>query len=348
MSAYRGLSAAIVALAALAAAQAHAATLQHFTSAWFLGDSLSDPENLFRQTGGQVPEPDQGYPLGKRSNGPLWSEHVAGTFQAKGLPTRNFAYVFATAARNDDLDPALGRPAAITEQIPDLPDQVATFKDASVGQLGARPLVSIWAGANDVFDAIRVVDTTDPAGAAQEVALASQRAALSVAGSIGDLSGFGVKDFLVLNLPALEKTPAFSNPLFGQTAAAPLAELGTNTFNAVLAASLAGLTGAERPNIIGLDIYSDFNALIEDPGAFGLEDATTPCLLGTDCSKSVFYDGVHPTAATHAIIGDLALTKVAPVPLPAPALLLMAGLAGIAVTRARSIRRPPPAAARKL
>src|SRR6478735_1468964 len=91
-------------VALAAAVVAGTASAASYTGAVFFGDSLSDPGNLFAATGGQAPPPP--YWEGRTSNGPVWAEHVADDFTAKGLPTHNYAYAFATAVESVQPPPA--------------------------------------------------------------------------------------------------------------------------------------------------------------------------------------------------------------------------------------------------
>lgn len=295
-----------------------------YTSAWFFGDSLTDPGNLFAATGGAIP----GDPhfQGRTSNGRVWAEHVADDFAAKGRPTGNFAYAFGNAVENDDMP-------ELPLQVPDLPDQIADFATASAGRLGDRPLATLWFGSNDIFDAIRDDPTPSSVGA---VAFA---AANAVANGITTLSGLGIDDYLVFNVPALELTPRFA--LLAPPEAAALAGFAADTFNATLAARLAGFDPGTR--IATFDVHALTEALAADPAAFGLADATNPCFIPPDgpvCTpgqalERAFFDPVHPNSAVHEAIADRVRAQVAPVPLPAPALLLLAGLAGLAAVARR-------------
>lgn len=303
--------AAVTAAALVLGAPAIAGT---YTSFWTFGDSLSDPGNIFAATGGQIPvSPPY---AGRFTNGPVWAERIADDFTAKGLETGNFAYGLARAITNDDV--AAGLPF----QIPDLTQQIAMFDAASAGKLGDRPVAAIWIGANDLFAAIGT-------GSAQTVIDTATNAAQAVLGAIGQLAARGVDDVVVLNLPPLELTPAFN--LF-QTAAKPLAQLGAQTFNAVLEA------GATGPNVAVIDIDAALRDLIANPAAYGITDPIAPCFVtvnpgtpaGPVCTPDqlatkAFIDPLHPTATVHAAVADLAREEIAPVPLP-PA-LAMSGLA---------------------
>lgn len=298
-----------------------------YTSKLFLGDSLSDPGNLFALTGGLVPESPP-YFEGRRSNGPVWAEHVARDFADKGLSTQNVAHAFANAVTNDD------EAAGLPLQIPDLPQQIEML-DLSPAVLGARPIASLFFGANDIFGAIAASAALPAADAAANVAASAAAAATAVAGGIIALTGAGIGDFLVFNLPALDQTPAFN---LLQPQAAPLAQLGTSVFNTVLAQGISALAGTA--NIISIDTFTLFNQLLADPGAFGVANATVPCIIPgvSICAPEqadllAFFDPVHPNRVVHEAIADVVRVHVAPVPLPLPGLLLAGGLVLLAGLR---------------
>ncbi len=321
---------ALATFAALGHAGPAAAASAQYTSAWFLGDSLSDPGNLYAATGGAIPESPPYY-QGRRSNGPVWAEHVAKDFADRGLATGNVAYAYANAVTNDDL------PSGLPFQVPDLPAQVGLWQGQSAGKLGARPLASLWFGANDIFASIAGSAGLSGEAAAARVAGAAQGAAASVVDGVRGMSGMGVRDFLVFNLPALDRTPAFA--LFQQEAQ-PLAKIGTDVFNAALAAGLGTIGDAAR--VTTIDTHGLFAALIADPGAFGLADASVPCIIpgvsvcsAAEADRLAFYDGVHPNRVVHAALADAAREHVAPIPLPLPGLLLAGGLAVLAASRRR-------------
>ncbi len=79
------LTAAVLAL--LSAVSAQAATT-HYSSAVIFGDSLSDNGNLYALTSGRSGQPQPPYFEGRTSNGPVWADHIAADFAAKGLTAR--------------------------------------------------------------------------------------------------------------------------------------------------------------------------------------------------------------------------------------------------------------------
>ena len=304
----------------LFAAGAQAASVDRYSSLWILGDSLSDPGNLYERTQGAVP-PSPPYYQGRFSNGPVWAEAVAGRFAAQGLATGNVAFGFARALPNED-------------GIPDLPEQTVFTAAVSAGHLGTRPLATVWMGANDLLGAI---------GQPGQKVVARQ-AARAVADNVLALAGFGIRDALVLNLPDLGRTPAYTLFSPQDPSLAAKATRATRVFNKALAKRVAGLND-EGLNVRGIDIYSRFNEVLDDPEAVGLKDVVTPCVFpaaagGSVCSPEeanwrAFFDSVHPNAVLHGEIANLVNGEVAPVPLPATAVLLIAALFAMGATGTR-------------
>ena len=120
---------------------------------------------------------------------------------------------------------------------------------------------------------------------------------------------------------------------------------GKAAYNLALAAVLADAEGNLGVNIIAFDVAALFAELVADPGSYGFADASNRCWTGTalgfagggtlcaDPDSYVFFDGVHPTAAAHAILGDLAteLVNSSVVPVPAALPLLLSGLGFLGV-----------------
>jgi hypothetical protein len=77
--------------------------------------------------------------------------------------------------------------------------------------------------------------------------------------------------------------------------------------------ALSGAIGTD-PDVKLFDDFDLFNEVIADPGAFGLSNATDACaqFLTCDPSEFLFWDGIHPTSATEAIISDAIDSLVLP------------------------------------
>lgn len=333
----------IAVVAAPLTAQASVVT-DAFTSFWALGDSLTDDGNLplgvfaASHPGDPilaVPGQAAYYAPGdapRFSNGPTFAEYVAAAFETAGRPTGNLAHGGAEAAE----------PALSGDPSPGLAAQAALLS-GEASRFGARPLVSILAGANDIFAGLA---GGDPVTGALSAAVGAADAVAETASLLGSQ---GVGDLLIGNLPDLGATPAIA--LF-QPRARFLASAATSVFNARLASRVADLRG-EGLNVVELDIFSGLNGVMADPAAFGFGDTTLPCLFPGpavagafgqppvcsegDALSRLFFDAVHPNIRAHEQIGRIALDRIqadlAPIPLAASLPLLLTGLGALTVLR---------------
>lgn len=308
------------------------------------GDSLSDTGNKFFDTGllNRPPYdqldaflvPDGPYARGglTHSNGAVWVQQYARPLGLGGdtrpslaprKPGSNYAYGGARARGSS------------TAPNRHLPDQVSDFMaDVNYSPSG-EPLYVLFIGGNDITDAVRAL-ATDPSGATS-VGIVVE-ALTSIAGAIQTLYNHaaGAREFLVFNAPDLGLTPAFNPPLNIPQAAAfgscftLLFNLGGDEssypapydficaafgfpdaipgFDSVIAGLQAALPGTRFTRI---DSFALFHDMVANPDTYRLRDVTDPCIMPNvppyACSKPdsyLFWDGIHPTRRTHAIIAD--------------------------------------------
>jgi phospholipase/lecithinase/hemolysin len=305
-----------------------------FTSLHVFGDSLSDRGNLRLLTGGAVPVAPT-YFNGQFSNGDTW---VAGLTARLGLspvfaaPSLAGGQTYAFGlARSDTATPPLGLPGFIN-----LGGQV----DAFLGGPSADPaaLFAVWAGANNMLQALAAAAAQPDPQAFLNAEIAS-----AVGGTLTQLNRLvadGARNLLVLNLPDLGQTPRFS----GSPLAAATGRQVTTAHNQALSAGLAALDAIPGVRVISLDVFGLFDRLLEDPAAFGLVDATTPCVTGNvpgiyinqaaatlSCTPEqsagrLFWDPIHPTGAAHELIAEFARAEI---PAPGALPVLLAGLVAL-------------------
>ena len=118
----------------------------------------------------------------------------------------------------------------------------------------------------------------------------------------------------------------------GGPATAGLATSLAASMNAALAARLAGEAGVTTFDIFGLGTQ-----IAANPALFGFTNVSDACgaVVGANCSQYAYWDGIHPTAATHRVIADA--FAVTAVPEPETWALLAAGLAALgAISRRRA------------
>lgn len=289
-------SAATAALAVAAmGAMASAANAQTYNRLVVFGDSLSDNGNLYAISGQPTSPP---YYQGRFSNGPVFTELLgfnAGRFTAGAPVTGSVNYAFG-GARTD-----------LSASPPGMRAQLAAYTGAG-GTFGANDLVSVLGGANNIFQAFAAAAAV-PATAQTTMQGVATAAATDVNLIVDTIAGAGAGTILVTNLPRLGITPQFAAT--GASGAA-LADYSGTTFNSALLSRLM-TTAAARPNtnIIMMDLYKISDPLAANPGRFGLTNATNSCFNGvTVCSNPdgyLYWDGVHPTAAGHRLISQLAV-----------------------------------------
>ncbi len=297
---------------------ANGASALDFSALYVFGDSLSDTGNIQATT----TFPQAPYYNGRFSDGPNWVDGLADQLSLSSLHSLagggNYAWGGA------ETGPAnFGFP-------PSLIDQTGFYFNDTGGTADSDALYVIWGGGNDVRN-----NRSGPA-------------ASNIVGIIGDLAAAGARNFLVPNLPDIGQTPESLGGMAPGGDAALMTQL-TLDHNAALADGLANLSLLDPElNIVSLDVFAIFNAVIGDPGAYGITNWTDVCYdggldgSGTVCanpSEYVFWDGVHPTGYTHSVLADAAYAALAaPIPVPAalPLLLSALGVMGIAARRRRA------------
>lgn len=278
---------------ALGLATAGTASAQDYGRIVTFGDSLSDNGNLYAATGNTTPTSPP-YFQGRFSNGPVWVE-LLGWTQARvgGSLTGSYNSAYG-GSRTDNAVPF---PTGMRQQI--------TNYLGSGGTFDGDDLVTIWGGANNIFQGLPTAGAQpDPFGYIAGVSVA---AAADMGFMINQVSDAGAGTILVANLPNLATTPQFAGgPAQG------LAGHATNAFNAALFAQVSAQAAANpNSNVIYMDMNRAFNVLLSAPGRFGFSNVTQSCFNGvTVCSTPdsyVFWDGVHPTAAGHRLIASAAV-----------------------------------------
>lgn len=216
--------------------------------------------------------------------------------------------------------------------------QVEDFLDAPPAQDPSRSLFMIWTGVNDFL----LGDATGFVGAAGNVA--------SFVGQLYDDPNVAARYFLVPNIPDLAKTPdslaalAMLPPDEAAIQAAQLRGL-TESFNAALAGSLDAVEASRQGmTIVEFDTFSFVDAILADAGAHGFANTTEPCvdrnnpaIVCSDPDEYVFWDGFHPSAASHALIGAAFAGQVTQtIPEPGTYALMAAGLILLVMVRRRA------------
>ena len=284
------------------------------------GTSLSDSGNAHTLTGGtNAPPtysvdafliPDRPYDRGGHhfSNGKTWIEQFAlsqglggsvrPAFRADDPYATNYA-VGAARAREDGKNL-------------NLPAQVDAFLQQFDGTAPGDALYAIEMGSNDVRDAL-VVFANGGNGA-----VVIQSALNSMASNIALLHSRGARRFLVWNVPNVALTPAIRMLDAQIPGAAFLASQLTLAFNAGLGTVLGQLSALPGIEIRRLDVYQTLADIVADPEGFDLSNVSNACITPNvepfacdNPDQFLFWDGIHPTRAVHAIVAHRAAVVMA-------------------------------------
>jgi outer membrane lipase/esterase len=323
-------------VAAACAALLAPVTAHAYSALYVFGDSLSDAGNVYLATSGVQPAPP--YVGGQFSNGPTWVQDLSGSL-GLGSETpsliggNDYAWGGATT----------GYAASAGAAVPSLQAQVQAFNSVHGNSAPSTALYSIWIGANDLDN---ILASRPPPG--QALTEAEGAAAVETA-AISTLAAEGAKRFIVPLVPNLGQTP--DSTAAGTAAAAAATEL-SQVYDATLTTGIQALATADGISVTILDTYSLIDSVIADPAAYGFTNVTGSCYTGpytgggTPCADPndyLFWDGLHPTAAGHAII---AAEAAADLPEPGTLALLGTGVAGLAILRRRQAALLQPRHAR--
>lgn len=309
---------AVTALLAVTLGLGASAQATSYNSLVVFGDSLSDSGNIFDLFGG-VFGPNPPYAEGRFTSnfsdgtaGLVWVEQMASLM---GLPLDNSVaggtnYAFGGARVTDGAG----------DLIPSLEDQLDFYLGDTGNTADADALYVVFGGGNDVRDNNAL------------------EAAATIGSIITELAAAGATNFFVPNLPDIGLTPeALSGGAPGGSS--EVISAASLAHNAALAAEIANLEVTLGVNIIAFDLYGIFTETINNPGQFGISNVNEACIL-TDCldpDSFLFFDGIHPTAAVHEIIGQLAFESLVQVPVPAALPLFLTALGLLGVRRRRAV-----------
>ncbi len=300
-------------LALVLGAPGWAAAQSRFSGIVVFGTSLSDPGNAFVLVGDANTPPDfdlnpflipsAPYARGGHhfSNGATWVEQFARSV-GLGHSVRPALATTDPGATNY----AVGAARAYNDGMNfNLTLQVDAFLLRSGGVASSGALYVIEMGGNDIRDSFQVYAGGGNGGPILQAALGS------IAVNIQRLYAAGAREFLVWAAPNIALTPAIRS--LGP-AAGFLATNVTQAFNGGLTLVLQQLSFAlPGVSFARLDAYQILTAIVADPAAFDLTNVTTACVTPNippftckPVDAFLFWDGIHPTKAGHAILAQAA------------------------------------------
>jgi outer membrane lipase/esterase len=271
---------------------------------FIFGDSLSDTGNnaIFLGAIDQVITgnsyiPDNPYlPSGRYSNSEVWTaQFAAGIGQAVSASLAGGNVYAYGGARTRDASPS---------NVPPLREQVKTYLQGAGWVADPEALYVIAGGGNNARDTLDALNTGAPL--LKTVASGALRFGSDVQWMVKRLQAAGAKHIVVWNVPDLAVAPAV---IAEGPDAVTAAGLVVKSMNSQLAARLKDETG-----VAVFDVFTLFDQVVQDKDTYLLDNVTDACgaIAGCDPSKYLFWDGIHPTSAGHAIIAATLLRWLNP------------------------------------
>jgi phospholipase/lecithinase/hemolysin len=320
--------------AAFAAAVPNVSARQHapYSGIVVFGTSLSDSGNAFALRGGTSTPPDYGlnpllipnapYARGGHhfSNGATWVEQFARSLGLAGTVRPAYGSDSPIATNY-----AVGAARACDtsgDENANLADQVAAFLADSGGVASSDALYVIEMGGNDVRDAIvAALGVLQSGGAfAQAVQAAApilMCAQQAIQTAILDLQQAGAEHFLLWTAPNPGLTPAIRS--LGPGAMQVAAFLAATFNTQMLLPTIQALDQtSDDIDIVVLDAFTLLQQITANPANFGLTNTTKACVTPNSepyfcraAEEYLFWDGIHPTRAAHALVAHEAMRVLA-------------------------------------
>jgi phospholipase/lecithinase/hemolysin len=248
------------------------------------GDSLSDNGNLFKETGGQIPQPP--YYLGRFSNGPVWIEHLIASYFPEDPNSHLEDYAIGGAGVGEDEDD--------TRYC--LQREINTYLKKHNQELDPNSLFVVWVGPNNYLYADDVDET---------LLLVKN----GIARSLQRLVDNKAKNILLMNIPDLGKTPGF----VGTSEEEKFSSVSFR-HNANLMETLNELQ-QKNPEVkwLHLDIHQAVQDILAQPTQFGFNEVQKGCydlegFRAATCEGYFFFDNVHPTVQAHQLLSKAVRT----------------------------------------
>lgn len=275
------------------------------------GDSLSDPGNAFVLLHDVEVRPFELIPAAPYAigglhftNGETWVEQLARALDLNGSGP-------ALAVPGVHSNYAVGAARARTGAPFDLSAQVDLFLADFAGVVPADGVYVVFVGGNDLRDAIEAL-IVDPSGETTSGIL--DDAVTAVATNIERLHAAGARTFLVPNAPNLALVPAIRAQGVGAQLVAQMLSVAYNDMLATRLAALEAQLAGETLHYV--DVYALLNQTVVAPSLFRLSEVKAPCITPDTFVEAIcdhpddylFWDGIHPTRAGHAILARRART----------------------------------------
>ncbi len=265
------------------------------------GDSLSDMGNA-KNSIVNVPDVPP-YWQGRFSNGEIWIEYVSDSF---GVQTTIGSGT--SAGDNRAFGGSQTGSGYSYVLLPNVGTQISNYFANVQSSIPSNDIISLWSGGNDFLYGTANADTI----------------AANMETHIRQLANAGATEFIIPNLPPLEKTPEVLSRSQSQQNA-----IGQEVvrYNQKLSGLLVNLSAELGITVHSIDAWTIFNDILQNKEALGLTNtADAACSGGISllplpiCSSGdtvapnvdeyLFFDKAHPTRVMHHFIGRFAVEAI--------------------------------------
>ncbi|KAF8585702.1 carbohydrate esterase family 16 protein [Ramaria rubella] len=255
----------------------------------FIGDAFHLPFTLHEL------QSDVILPRNTSSDGSNWIEFLTGCFAGHPSacsPHQLWNFAFAGADISGDLLPLHHN---FTVPLVDQVNQWARFGADIIPHPQDESLVAWWIGINDTGDTVDNKTITDFTSF-WTTEMATYFDAVEI------VYAKGLRNFLFINVPPEERSPAWVNNAVG----GPIIKQNIILFNNVLQGFVSNFTKAhEDANVLSFDAHTWFNDILDNGAKFGFKNTTGFCTCDTDEAFSFFWFNTgHPTEHVHRLLGQ--------------------------------------------
>ena len=300
----------IVTLLSLAFCASSLAQSSTFSKLVVFGDSISDTGNLAFI---DLPPP---YFENRISNGPVAVDFIAASIGSNADASR---HLFGQAS---GFNYAVSGGNAVGSDPEDLSQQVSAFLMRSDQQADNDALYVIIIGGNDLRS-IRSITDSATASASIGVIVAQ------VESQINRLIDAGARAFLVANVANIGRIPETQALNLGQPSIAFRAEQYVREYNLALSPVLANFSQRSDVSLVEFDLFQALENVLDNASNFGFTNIEEGCFdpgdfsVETEClifgfDSRVFFDNIHPSAATNRLIAPLIVGAIPQLPEPTP------------------------------
>lgn len=270
---------------------------QHeFSKLVVFGDSLSDTGNLAIF---DFPPP---YFENRISDGPVVADLIAQEIASNANASRHLL------GQEEGFNYAVAGGNIAGDEPEDLPQQVSAYLQRANDQADPDALYLIFVGGNDLRD-------LRSRASLSQAQLEINQILLSLDTQIQRLLDAGARVLFVPNVANIGRLPETLDREPTDPGIAARAESYTRAYNQSLTGMLAGYDGNREIVIAEYDLFAAFEDLIENASELGFTNTREGCFdpdereVALECiflgfGTRVFFDGLHPSSASNAIIAE--------------------------------------------